>query len=232
LSAVFERFTQQARQVVVLGQEEARALGHEHIGTEHLLLGLLREEAGVGARVLAALGVGIDDVRARIEAIAGRGDGSPQGQIPFTPRAKKVLELSLREALTLGQNYIGTEHVLLGLVREREGLAARVLGDLGVFPEQVREEVLRIVPQDRVETPGRRTFRRRGRVPVAAASPPRPRWQYRVEQRAALDDDAIAWLNELGAAGWELAGVVDRDEGLTLLFKRRTVDDVELRAAG
>jgi ATP-dependent Clp protease ATP-binding subunit ClpC len=227
---VFERFTQQARQVVVLAQDEARALEHGHIGTEHLLLGLLREPAGLAGRVLVSLGVGVDAVRARVAAIVGPGEGSPAAQIPFTPRAKKVLELSLREALALGHTYIGTEHVLLGLVREREGAAARVLHDLGVFPEQIREEVRRALPPgptERVEAP-RRTFRRRGRlVPTAP-----PRWQYRVERRPALDEDAVAWLNELGAEGWELAGVVGAEDGLTLLFKRRQAPgDVELRAA-
>jgi ATP-dependent Clp protease ATP-binding subunit ClpA len=229
---VFERFTQQARRVVVLAQDEARALGHQHIGTEHLLLGLLREEDGLGARVLVSLGIGIDAVRLRVEMIAGRGEEAPGGQIPFTPRAKKVLELSLREALALGHNYIGTEHVLLGLARERDGVAAQVLSDAGIFPEQIRDEVRRALPpEDRIELrAARRTLRRRGRTTLSAAP---SRWQYRVERRPALDGEAVAWLNELGAEGWELAGIVDGTDGLTLLFKRRQAPgDVELRAAG
>ena len=120
-----ERFTERARQVVVLAQEEARDLKHNYIGTEHLLLGLLREGDGVAARVLSALDVSLEDVRGTIMRIVGEGEHESQGQIPFTPRAKKVLELALREALSLGHNYIGTEHILLGLVRESEGVAAR-----------------------------------------------------------------------------------------------------------
>jgi ATP-dependent Clp protease ATP-binding subunit ClpA len=125
---MFERFTDRARTSVVLAQEEARLLGHEYIGTEHILLGLLREGEGVGAKVLVAMGVRLDTVRADVEEIIGRGaEAPPPGHIPFTPRAKKVLELSLREALHLGHNYIGTEHILLGILREGEGVAAQVL---------------------------------------------------------------------------------------------------------
>src|SRR5438309_1310932 len=142
---MFERFTERARQVVVLAQEEARALGHNYIGTEHVLLGLMREEQGIGARALDALGVTLEDVRDQVMRIVGEGDEAGTGQIPFTPRAKKVLELSLREALTLGHNYIGTEHILLGLVRENEGVAARILLDFGADADKVRSEVIRFL---------------------------------------------------------------------------------------
>jgi ATP-dependent Clp protease ATP-binding subunit ClpA len=141
--AVFERFSERARQVVVLAQDEARALGHDYIGTEHILLGLLREEEGIGARVLENLGITVEEVRAQVVRVVGPGDETPTGQIPFTPRAKKVLELSLREALSLGHNHIGTEHVLLGLVRENQGVAARILLDFGADAETIRNEVIR-----------------------------------------------------------------------------------------
>jgi ATP-dependent Clp protease ATP-binding subunit ClpC len=118
---MFERFTERARQVVVLAQDEARGLRHNYIGTEHLLLGLLREEKGIAAGVLASLDVTAEEVRAQVARIVGHGDETATGQIPFTPRAKRVLELSLREALTLGHNYIGSEHILLGVVAENEG---------------------------------------------------------------------------------------------------------------
>jgi ATP-dependent Clp protease ATP-binding subunit ClpC len=124
---MFERFTDRARQVVVLAQEEARMLNHGYIGTEHILLGLIREGEGVAARALESLGISLEAVRQQVEKIIGRGQQAPSGHIPFTPRAKKVLELSLREAKALGHNYIGTEHILLGLIREGGGVAAQVL---------------------------------------------------------------------------------------------------------
>jgi ATP-dependent Clp protease ATP-binding subunit ClpC len=139
---VFERFTERARQVVVLAQDEARALKHGYIGTEHILLGLLREEEGLAARVLASLDVSVDSVRAQVARIVGQGDAVPAGQIPFTPRTKKVLELALREARALGHKYIGTEHVLLGLVREGEGVAMRVLLEVGADADSIRGRVL------------------------------------------------------------------------------------------
>jgi ATP-dependent Clp protease ATP-binding subunit ClpC len=142
---MFERFTERARQVIVLAQEEARNLKHNYIGTEHLLLGLLREADGVAARVLGSLEVSLEEVRGEVARIVGEGEHESQGQIPFTPRAKKVLELALREALSLGHNYIGTEHILLGLVRESEGVAARILNDLEVDADRVRQEVMRVL---------------------------------------------------------------------------------------
>jgi ATP-dependent Clp protease ATP-binding subunit ClpC len=142
---VFERFTARGRQVVVLAQSEARALGHNYIGTEHLLLGLLREEEGLAARVLESLDVTIEEARARLVRIVPASDQFVTGQIPFTPRAKKVLELSLRESLSLGHDWIGTEHLLLGLVREGEGVAVTILRDFGADAEKVRNEVIRLL---------------------------------------------------------------------------------------
>ena len=131
---MFERFTDRARRVVVLAQEEARLLNHNYIGTEHILLGLIHEGEGVAAKALESLSISLEAVRSQVEDIIGQGGSSPSGHIPFTPRAKKVLELSLREALQLGHNYIGTEHILLGLIREGEGVAAQVLVKLGADP--------------------------------------------------------------------------------------------------
>jgi ATP-dependent Clp protease ATP-binding subunit ClpC len=143
---LFERFTERARQVVVLAQNEARALEHNYIGTEHILLGLLREEEGVAARVLESFDITVEDVRAHVIRIVGRGDDPVTGQmIPFTPRARKVLELSLREALSLGHEFIGTEHILLGLVRENEGVASRILLDFDADAEKIRNEIVRLL---------------------------------------------------------------------------------------
>ena len=142
---VFERFTERARLVVVLAQEEARTLKHNYIGTEHILLGLLREEEGLAARVLESLDITVERVRAQVVRIVGSGEEVTSGQIPFTPRAKKVLELALREALSLGHNYIGTEHILLGLVRVNEGVAARILLDFDADSEKIRNEVIRML---------------------------------------------------------------------------------------
>lgn len=152
---MFERYTERARQVVVLAQDEARGLKHNYIGTEHLLLGLLREEEGLAARILSALNVTVDESRERVRAVIGEGDEVTVGQIPFTPRAKKVLELALREALSLGHNYIGTEHILLGLVRENEGVAMRIFLESDINAEQIRNEVmvqLRGGPKPKPET--------------------------------------------------------------------------------
>jgi ATP-dependent Clp protease ATP-binding subunit ClpC len=190
---VFERFTERARQAVVLAQEEARDLRHNYIGTEHLLLGLLREEEGVGADVLGDLGVSLDDVRAQVAEIIGRGDVVTTGQIPFTPRAKKVLELSLREALTLGHNYIGTEHVLLGIARESDGVAARILLDKGAGADAIRDAVVRKV----------------GSVPLGDAAPRPFARLRRGGRRSRLERPAT-----LIVLGWALFGVA---AGLGLL---------------
>ncbi len=142
---LFQRFTERARRAVTLAQEEARERGHDHIGTEHILLGLLRVPEGVAARALESFGISPEAVVAKVEEIVGRGQGSPGGHIPFTPRSKKVLELALREALQLGHNYIGTEHVLLGLVREGEGVAAKVMVELGADLPRVRAQVMELL---------------------------------------------------------------------------------------
>jgi ATP-dependent Clp protease ATP-binding subunit ClpA len=142
---MFERFTDRARRVVVLAQEEARLLDHDYIGTEHILLGLVHESEGVAATALKELGVSLATVRSEVEAIIGRGQAAPTGHIPFTPRAKKVLELSLREALELGHHYIGTEHILLGIIREGEGVAAQVLEKLGAKLDLVRQQVIQLL---------------------------------------------------------------------------------------
>ncbi len=142
---MFERFTDRARRVVVLAQEEARLLNHSYIGTEHILLGLIHEGEGVAAKAMESLGISLEAVRSQVEEIIGQGGSSPSGHIPFTPRAKKVLELSLREALQLGHNYIGTEHILLGLIREGEGVAAQVLVKLGADLSRVRQQVIQLL---------------------------------------------------------------------------------------
>ena len=143
---MFERFTDKARRVVVLAQEEARMLNHDYIGTEHLLLGLLQEGKGVGAKALEALGITHEAVRQQVEEVIGRGKQAPRAShIPFTPQAKKALELSLREALQIGHNYIGTEHILLGLIREADGPAAQVLVGLGADLDRVRQQVIELL---------------------------------------------------------------------------------------
>src|SRR6202142_1112886 len=142
---VFERFTDRARRVLVLAQEEARLLNHSFIGTEHILLGLIHEGEGVAAKALEQLGISLEAVREKVEETIGLSGTAPTGSPPFTPRAKKVLELSLREALQLGHNYIGTEHMLLGLVREGEGVAAQVLVNLGADLSRVRQQVIQLL---------------------------------------------------------------------------------------
>jgi ATP-dependent Clp protease ATP-binding subunit ClpA len=142
---MFERFTDRSRRVVVLAGEEARMLNHNYIGTEHILLGLIHEGEGVAAKALESLGIGLEAVRQQVEAIIGQGQQAPSGHIPFTPRTKKVLELALREATQLGHNYIGTEHILLGLIRESEGVAAQVLVRLGADLHRVRRQVILLI---------------------------------------------------------------------------------------
>src|SRR5580704_17923367 len=156
---MFERFTDRARRVVVLAQEEARMLNHNHIGTEHILLGLIRGGDGVAAEALESLGISLDAVRQHVGEITGQGQQAPSGHIPFTPRAKNVLDLSLREALQLGHNYIGTEHILLGLIREGEGVAAQVLVKLGADHNRVRQQVNQLLRGSQ------------GKEPAAAVAP-------------------------------------------------------------
>jgi hypothetical protein len=157
---MFERFTDRARRVVVLAQEEARMLNHNYIGTEHILLGLIHEGEGVAAKALESLGISLDAVRQQVEEIIGQGQQAPSGHIPFTPRAKKVLELTRREAEQLGHNYIGTEHILLGLIREGDGVATQVLVQLGADLNGVRQRVIALISgQQLLPQPDRRPTR-------------------------------------------------------------------------
>jgi ATP-dependent Clp protease ATP-binding subunit ClpC len=204
---MFERFTERARQVIVLAQAEARALEHDYIGTEHLLLGLLREEEGLAARVLKSFEVTVEEVRAEVTRIVGQGDGYQVqgGQIPFTPRAKKILEHSLREALDLGHNYIGTEHVLLGLLGEGEGVAVEILGRVGATPTAIRDELFRLLSGARAEMP----------------SPRPPTWEYAVRT---LEGATETWPEQLSAwrsEGWELLTVVEENGASRALLERR-----------
>ena len=218
---MFERFTERARQVVVLAQDEARALRHNYIGTEHILLGLLREEEGLAARVLESLDITVEEVRAQVARIVGKGDAVASGQIPFTPRAKKVLELSLREALSFGHNYVGTEHILLGLVRENEGVAARVLLDFDADDEKIRDEIVRMISGP--------NYSPSSNVPVWSPRPVRRgllKWEYQV---LSLPSDAHGRqeeLTELGRQGWQLVTVVPSDGGLHWVFQRPPGSDI------
>jgi ATP-dependent Clp protease ATP-binding subunit ClpC len=191
---VFERFTERARQVVVLAQTEARTLRHNYIGTEHLLLGLLREEEGLAARALASLGITVEEARAQVARVIGTGDDVVSGQIPFTPRAKKVLELSLKEALSLGHDYIGTEHILLGIAREREGVAAQVLLEFDADAEKVRDEVLRMLGG------------RAAGVATRRRDPYLPRVVHKRRSRPPEQTDRRLPLEAL-ALGWALFGI-------------------------
>src|SRR5471030_2686746 len=210
---MFERFTERARQVVVLAQEEARTLKHNYIGTEHILLGLLREEEGLAARVLESLDITVERVRAQVVRIVGSGEEVTSGQIPFTPRAKKVLELALREALSLGHNYIGTEHILLGLVRENEGVAARILLDFDADSEKIRNEVIRML-----SGPSGRQRGGPGAVPGAAGAGTDPK------KSSKLLDQFGRNLTKLAADG-KLDPVVGREteiERIMQILSRRT----------
>ena len=222
---MFERFTERARQVVVLAQDEARALKHNYIGTEHILLGLLREEEGLAARVLESLDITVEEVRAQVARIVGQGDEVTTGQIPFTPRAKKVLELALREALSLGHNYIGTEHILLGLVRENEGVAARILLDFDADAETVRANLLSrlAAPGEAAQRGPARTGFQTGAVAETVTSfvhgP--PRWEYHVLAVDGSDEISADGLNALGREGWELVAFTGERGDYRLVFKRR-----------
>ena len=176
---MFERFSERARRVVVLAQEEARMLNHNYIGTEHILLGLIHEGDGGAARSLESLGISLDAVRQQVEEIIGRGQQAPSEHIPFTPRAKKVLELSLREALQLGHGYIGTEHILLGLLREGDGVAAQVLVTLGADLDRVLRQVIQLLHGYQGQDVG------------SAGS------HLRERARAVLPDGALAWFDAL-----------------------------------
>ena len=151
---MYERFTDRARRVVALAEDEARRLNHNHIGTEHILLGLIHEDDGVAAQTLESLGVSLAAVRQQVEMIIGQGREAPRGRIPYTPRARKALELSLREALQLGHHHIGTEHILLGLVREGKGAAAQMLVKLGADLNRVRQQVIQLLDAEGAQQPG------------------------------------------------------------------------------
>jgi ATP-dependent Clp protease ATP-binding subunit ClpC len=172
--SMFERFTDRARRVVVLAQEEARMLNHDYVGTEHILVALIREGGGIAAQALQSLGITAEAARQQVEEVVGRGQTDPQrGHLPFTPRAKKTLELALREALQLGHNYIGTEHILLGLIREGESKgtspATQVLNGLGVDPNRVRQHVIQLVSARRIqEEPGTGRAAGRGKRKLAS----------------------------------------------------------------
>jgi ATP-dependent Clp protease ATP-binding subunit ClpA len=188
---VFERFTDRARRVVVLAQEEARLLNHNDIGTEHILLGLIHEGEGVAARALESLDISLEAVRTEVTEIIGQGQSPPTGHIPFTPRAKKVLELSLREALELGHDYIGTEHILLGLLREGEGVAAQVLVKLGASLDRVRQVVVQLLSGYTGEVVAEqeevRTVLVRMTVPAELREAEEQLAQVRQEKQAAID---------------------------------------------
>jgi ATP-dependent Clp protease ATP-binding subunit ClpA len=190
---MFERFTERARRVVVFAQEEARDLNHDYIGTEHLLLGLMRDADSVAARALQGLDIGQDAVREQVTEIIGRGQRPPSGHIPFTPRAKKVLELSLREALQLNHNYIGTEHILLGLVGEGEGVAAQVLIKLGGSLSRVRDKVIELAPPGTGEGPEPPGQLRRSRL--------RGPFDEVMRRLGAMDERLAAIERHLGLAG-------------------------------
>jgi ATP-dependent Clp protease ATP-binding subunit ClpC len=149
---MFERFTDRARRVVILAQEEARMLDHDYVGTEHVLLGLIHEGRGVAAIVLESLAIRPEVVRERVQAVVGRGEQAPSGHIPFTAQAKDLLRLALEESRDLGHTYVGTEHILLGLIHQGDGVAARVLTDLGADLNGAREQVIRILDEHRRET--------------------------------------------------------------------------------
>jgi ATP-dependent Clp protease ATP-binding subunit ClpA len=197
--AMFERFTDRARRVVVLAQEESRMLGHNYIGTEHLLLGLIHEGEGVAAMALTSMGISLTAVRSQVEEIIGQGQAAPTGHIPFTPRAKKVLELSLREALQLGHNYIGTEHILLGLIREGEGVASQVLHHLGADLNGVRKQVMALLasgsPGGGVAPPQMETESFRS---TPFGEPPERRLAERRERLARIEELAAEEARALG----------------------------------
>jgi ATP-dependent Clp protease ATP-binding subunit ClpA len=212
---MFERFTDRARRVVVLAQEEARLLNHNYVGTEHLLLGLIHEGQGVAAKALELLGIRLEVVRARVEEIVGRGQMAPTGHIPFTPRAKKVLELSLREAKQLGHNYIGTEHILLGLLREGEGVAAHVLVKLGADLSRARGQVIGLLSGDAgTEEAAARTRLVRMTVPDDLLEAQEQFAEVRREKEAAIDAEDFD----------QAAGLRDKEQQLLRMLVERELE--------
>jgi hypothetical protein len=216
---MFQKFTDRARQVVVLAQEEARMLDHNYIGTEHLLLGLIHEGEGVAAKALESLGVSLEAVRREVVEMIGRGQEAPSGHIPFTPRAKNVLELSLREARQLGHEYIGTEHILLGLVREADGVAAQVLVKFGADLNRVRQQVIQLLASSSDEgvTGTRRTAESR----LSA-----------LEQRVGIAPDTSDLDRQIGLArGERHAAVAARDDERAASLRDREKELLAERAA-
>jgi ATP-dependent Clp protease ATP-binding subunit ClpA len=241
---MFERFTDRARRVVVLAQEEARLLNHNYIGTEHILLGLVHEGQGVAAKAVESLGISLGAIRRQVEEIIGQGQSPPTGHIPFTPRAKKVLELSLREALQLGHNYIGTEHILLGLIREGDGVGAQVLEKLGADLDRAREAVITLLSGTEPVEERPSVARRRARGLVAmlrtrAEGRPLSEDAERVLELAEaiatwLGDDEIRSIDLL----WALVRAGEREVlaalsemGADVEAARRRIEDVMGRAA-
>jgi ATP-dependent Clp protease ATP-binding subunit ClpA len=246
MAELFDRFTERARTVMRLSQEEAQLVNHNYIGTEHILLGLVREGEGVAAKVLANLGVDLDKVRSAVEFIIGRGGRRVTGEIGLTPRAKKVLQLAGDEAARLGHHYVGTEHILLGLIREGEGIAAGVLESLGVSLERVRSEVIKVLTQAGVTQPPRQSH-----VPPTPTSTGALHIEYllartRIEgsgprivhldgtwsdtalETPSPDMSLAAVLDLLGGDGWQLAAVDPTphppEGGPTYIFTRRSLD--------
>ena len=203
---MFERFTDRARRVVVLAQEEARMLNHNHVGSEHILLGLIREEGGGAANALESLAVTEEAARQQVQQGVGAGEPGPQrGHLPFTPRGKKILQLSLREAIALGHAYIGTEHILLGLIREGDGVAVRVLNGLGVEPNRVRQQVIQLVAARRVhQEPG--TGRAGGRGKRKLLSELRGRLDS-LEWRLSVLEQRVGTTPDLGPLDQEISQV-------------------------
>jgi ATP-dependent Clp protease ATP-binding subunit ClpC len=214
---MFERFTDRARRVVVLAQEEARMLNHNYIGTEHILLGLLLEGEGVAAKALESLGISLDAVRQQVEEIIGQGQEAPSGHIPFTPRAKKVLELADRETRALGHAYVGTEHILLGLIREGDGVAAQVLVKLGADLNRVRQQVIQLLGDRGAKVIGagsRRGKRARARLldDALARIDALDRRLAAIESRVGLRPDLDDLAQEIAQVRREKEAAVDRQD--------------------
>lgn len=208
---VFESFTERARHVVVLAQDESRSFAHGYIGAEHLLLGLLREETGVAARALESLRLTLADVRQAVAQSVPPGNAEPSGQIPFTPEAKHVLEQALRESRALHHTHVGTEHILLALTTDEEGLATRILREHGTGTELIRSTVNRMLASSAQPDEMRPAPRAGVRVPV---------WEYRLERAPSVGNISVDHLNVIGAEGWELTGVIPNPDETVLLFKR------------
>ena len=237
---MFERFTDRARRVVVFAQEEARLLKHNYIGTEHILLGLIHEGEGVAARALKSLDIHLESVRKQVTEIIGPGAEEPSGYIPFTPRARKTLELSLRESFQLGHNYIGTEHILLGLIREGDGVAAQVLRKLSADLHTVRQEVIKLLSGVEGERPAAGTWQERRRSSVTYAPPTQLSGEFtgilHAGSQALIAGTVLAVLAAGGwlagsAGGLFTASIWAAVAGVTLLLVRTLLIRTESRVA-